>query len=65
LAQLLLVITDAMFFQQHDEIVRRVTGQCRFAEVRVFRNEGFGAGVEVSEVATPTAGNSNFFADTF
>jgi hypothetical protein len=45
LAQLLLVIADAMFLQQQNEIVRCVTSQCRLAEVWVLGNEILGAGM--------------------
>jgi hypothetical protein len=65
LAQLLLVIADPVFLQQRDEIIRRVTRQRRFAEVWIFGNEVFGAGVQIRKVAAPTSGDGNLLTNPF
>src|ERR1044072_4090726 len=44
-----------MFFDEGDEVSRRIAGQGRLAEMRVLGNEVVGAGVQVGEVAAPAA----------
>src|SRR5215471_13282709 len=48
-----------------DEVVGRVPGECRFMEVRISRNEVFGRGVGVGEIASSASGDPNFLADRF
>src|SRR5581483_7104259 len=63
LAQGLLVPGDAMLVDQRDEIVLRVAGQRRFAEVRVLRQERAGIRVQIGEVAAPAARDQDLLAD--
>ena len=60
LAQSLLVIRDAVFLDQGDEIGRGVAGQRRFGEVRIGRDEVFRRAVDVGEIAAAAAGDKNF-----
>jgi hypothetical protein len=57
------VVGDAMFFNQFYEILWRVTGKCRFAEMRICGNIVLRAGITVGEVATPAARYFYFFAN--
>jgi hypothetical protein len=52
LAQLFLVIRDAMLFYQGDEICGRVASQRRLAEMRVLGNEIVRSRSEVSKITT-------------
>ncbi len=64
LAEGLLVIRDAMLFDEGDEIGRGVAGERGFREVRVGAEEILRPAMSVGEVATAAAGNENFLADT-
>lgn len=64
LAEGFLVVGDAMFFDERDEVRRRVAGQRGFGEVRIGRDEVFRLAMNIREVAAPAAGNKNFLADT-
>lgn len=63
LAEGLLVIRDAMLFDEGDEIGRGVAGERGFREVRVGAEEILGAAMEVRKVAAAAPGNENFLAD--
>ena len=62
LAERLLVIRDAMFFDQGDEVAGRVTRQRRLREVRIRRKEIFRLAVNVGEVAAAAAGDEDLLA---
>jgi hypothetical protein len=62
LAELLLVVGDAMALDQRDEVGGRVARQRRLAEVRVRRQEVLRADVQVGEVAAPAAGHEDLLA---
>ncbi|MNT73029.1 hypothetical protein D3C72_2116870 [compost metagenome] len=51
-----------MFADHLDEVPLGVTGQGRFAEVRILRKEVRRLGVQVGEVATATAGHQDLLA---
>jgi len=61
LAERLLVIRDAVLFNQRDEVRRRVPGQGGFREVGVGGIEVFRTAVDVREIAAPSAGNKYLF----
>ncbi|MNI70288.1 hypothetical protein D3C73_1260930 [compost metagenome] len=63
LAQFLLVIGDAVALDHLDEVVGRVTRQCRLAEMRIGRQEVGRGGAGVGEVAAATAGHQDLLAD--
>jgi hypothetical protein len=52
-----------MFFHEGDEVIRRVSGQRGFCEVRIGGDEIFGHAMNVREVAATSAGDEDFFAD--
>ena len=60
LAQLFLMIGNVILFHQPDEILRQVTAQGRQAEARVIRQEILRSRVQIGEVTSPAAGNTNF-----
>ena len=62
LAEGLLVVEDAVLFDQRDEVLRGVAGEGGLGEVWVGGEEVFGAGVEVGEVASAAAGDEDLFA---
>ena len=62
LAEIFLMEGNAVFFDQGDEIRRRVARQGRLCEVRIGRQEIFRTAVEVCEIATASAGNEDFSA---
>jgi len=64
LAQLLLVVLNAVFFDQRNEIAGRVARQRGFAEVWICRKKVRGVRVNISEVAAATAGDRDLLADT-
>ena len=49
-------------FDEHDEIGRRVATERRAGEVRVRRQEAFGHGAQIGEVAAAAARDQDFFA---
>ena len=53
---------DGVALDEVDEVAGRVTGQCRLHEVRVGGEVAVGGGVEVGEVAAPTARDEDFLA---
>jgi predicted RNA binding protein YcfA (HicA-like mRNA interferase family) len=53
-----------MFFDQGNEIRRRILGQRGFCEVRVRGNEVVRRAIKVGEITAPTAGNENLCAGT-
>src|SRR6267378_2468942 len=53
-----------MFFDQSNEIRRRVPGQRGFGKVRVHGDEVFRLAMEIREIAASAAGNQDFFAST-
>ena len=63
LAEGLLVIGDAVFLDQRDEVAGRVAGERGLREVRVGGEEVLGCAVEVGEVAAAAAGDEDLFAD--
>jgi hypothetical protein len=64
LAKLFLVIRDAMFFHQSQEIRRSITGERRLGEVTIMRKKIIRGGVQVGEVAAAAAGDQNLPADS-
>src|SRR5260370_804298 len=52
-----------MFFNQSDEICRRVSCQCGFGEVRVGGDKVFRLTMQVGEVAASAAGNQYLLTD--
>ena len=48
-----------------DEVVRRISGEGRFVEVWISRNEVLGRGAGVGKVASSASGYPNFLADRF
>ena len=65
LAERFLVIRDAVFFDQGDEVCRSVASQRGFGEVRIGGEELFRPAVEIGEIAAASTGNEDFFADFF
>ena len=65
LAERLLVVWDAVFFDQSDEVLRRVACKRGLGEVGVGGEEVFSAGVQISEVTAATARDENLLAGTF
>src|SRR5262249_20344230 len=65
LPELLLLICNSMTSDQPDEVVRRISGERRFVEVRISGNEVLGPGVDVCKVASSASGYPNFLADRF
>ncbi len=59
LPQRLFVKGDAVFFDQRDEISRRVAAQRRFGEVRIGRDIAFRHRSDIGEIAAPAAGNQD------
>ena len=59
LAQLLLVVADAVALDHGDEVLRRVLRQRGAAEIGVGRQVAVEAGIDVGEVATPSAGDAD------
>ncbi len=64
LAQRLLVIADAMLFDERNEIGWRVARQSRLGEVRISTEKVFGPAVNVGEIAAPAAGNQDLLAQS-
>src|ERR1700692_2451055 len=62
-ASCLVVVRDARFFDQDDEIGGSVASDGGLGEMRVGGNEVFNAAVKVGEVAASTAGDEDFFAE--
>ncbi len=62
LSEGLLVIRDAVFFDQGDEVMRGVTGERGLGEVGVGGEEVFGRGVEIGEIASTSAGDKDLFS---
>ena len=52
-----------MLLDECDEIRGRISGQRRFAEVRVLRQEVVRSAMQIGEIATPAAGDEDLFAD--
>jgi hypothetical protein len=63
LAQGFLVVGDAVFFNQGDEIGGGVAGQGGFREVFVRGEEVLGSAMDVGEIAAASTGDENFLAD--
>src|SRR6185312_6192064 len=63
LAQLLLVIRNAVSLDKLNEISGRVTREGRLTEVWVGGDEVVGGGVEISEVAAAAPGVSDLLSD--
>jgi hypothetical protein len=64
LAERFLVVRDAVFFDQRDEVGRGVTGERGFREVFVSADEVLWATVDVREIAAAAAGDEYFLSDT-
>lgn len=56
----LLVISDAVFLDQRNEIMLRIAAQRRLAEVRIAGQKVRRCRVQVGEIAAPAAGNADF-----
>ena len=52
-----------MAFYKLDEILRRVAGEGGSAEMRIVREKTFGARVDIGEIATAAAGDTDLLAD--
>lgn len=63
LTELFLVEFDLVFPDEPDEIFRRVSGEGRFTEMGILRNEVLGGGVDVREVAPAPARDYYLAAD--
>ncbi len=63
LAERFFVVGDAMFFDEGEEISRRVAGQSGFGEVGIGREEILRLTMDVGEVAAASAGDEDFLAD--
>src|SRR5436309_3220600 len=63
LSESFFVISDAVLFDQSDEVRRRVRRKRRFGEVRIARNKVFRLTVQVGEVAAAATRNEDLFAD--
>jgi len=59
----LFVIGNAMFFDERDEIRRRVAGQRGLGEVFVPGDELLGLAIDICEIAAASAGDQDFLAD--
>ena len=57
------MVTDLVFFDESDEIRRRVAGQGGLGEMRIRGNKIFRLAINVCEIAAPAAGNQNLFYD--
>ncbi len=64
LAELLLVVGDAMFFDEAHEVGGSVAGERRFGEMRIGGKEILRAAVQVGEIAAAAAGDQDFLADS-
>ena len=62
LAESLLVIRDAVLFDQGDEVLWGVAGEGRLGEVGIGGEEVFWASVDVGEVASASSGDEDLFA---
>lgn len=62
LAEGFLVVGDAVFFYQSNEVLRGVAGERGLGEVGVGGEEVFRSGVEVGEVASASSGDEDLFA---
>jgi hypothetical protein len=58
----LLVVRNTMFFDQGNEIRRRIPGQRGFCEVRVRGDEVFRRAIKIGEITAPAAGDENLLA---
>ena len=52
-----------MAFYKLDEIMGRVASEGGSAEMRIVREEAFGACVNIGEITTAAAGNTDLLAD--
>ena len=57
-----LVVGNVMFFDQGNEIRRRIPGQRGFCEVWVRGDEVFWRAIKVGEITAPAAGDENLLA---
>lgn len=48
-----------MLAYQRNEILRCIAPECRFAEMRILREVALGLGMQIGEIAAPTAGNAD------
>ncbi len=55
------VVTDAVFFNERDEVCGGVASECGLGEVRIFGEEVFRTAVNVGEVAASSTGDEDFF----
>src|ERR1700682_5161775 len=63
LAQFFFVPSDTVALDQRDEVARPVASKCGAAKVGVLRQEVRRVAMNVGEVATPAAGDADFFSD--
>ena len=52
-----------MAFYKLDEILRRIAGEGGSAEMRIVREKTFGARVDIGEIATAAAGDTDLLAE--
>ena len=64
MAEGFLVIGDAMFFNESDEIWRRKAREGGFGKVRIGRKKIVGRAMDVGEIASASARNEDFSAET-
>ena len=64
LAQGLLVVGNAVFFHQFNEISRAITGQRRLTEMGIAGKKVLRTAIQVSEIAAAAPGNQYLLADT-
>ena len=64
LAQSFFIIRNVVLLHQLDEFAGGITLEGGSAEVWVVGEIIFRAGMEIGEIATPAAGDENFFSDT-
>src|SRR5208283_315002 len=63
LAEGLLVVGDAVFFDEGEEVRGGVTGQSRFGKVGIGGEEILRLAMKIGEVAATSAGDEDFLAD--
>jgi hypothetical protein len=62
LSESFFVVSNAVLFDQCDEVGRCVSRERGFGEVRIVGNKVFRLAVQVGEVAAPTTGDQDLFA---
>ena len=55
--------SNFIFIDEFAKILRAVTGQGGFRKVRILGKKILGCGIDIGEIASSAAGNTDFFAD--